>query len=112
MGEDRLIVGMSVAALGIGAVFVTAMTTAMGSAGPGEAGSLSGTINTFHELGSALGVAALSSVAAASLGGAHIDSGFEDAFRVSMYAAVVAAALCAVILPAVKRDPDAPRFVH
>jgi EmrB/QacA subfamily drug resistance transporter len=112
MGEVRLIVGMSVAALGIGAVFVTAMTTAMGSAGPGEAGSLSGTINTFHELGSALGVAALSSVAAASLGGARTDSGFEDAFRVSMYAAVVAAALCAVVLPAVKRDPAAPRFVH
>jgi hypothetical protein len=112
IGEAQLIVGMSVSALGIGAAFVAAMTSAMGSAEPGEEGAISGAVNTFHELGGALGVAALSSVAAASLGPIAADAGFVDAFRVSAVVAVVAAVLCALILPASKPDPDAPRFVH
>jgi EmrB/QacA subfamily drug resistance transporter len=112
IGEAQLVVGMSVSALGIGAAFVAAMTSAMGSAGPGEVGAVSGAVNTFHELGGALGVAALSSVAAASLGPVATDAGFVDAFRVSAVAALVAAALCAALLPAAKGDPDAPRFVH
>jgi EmrB/QacA subfamily drug resistance transporter len=110
--EARLIVGMSVSALGIGAAFVSAMTSAIGSAGPGETGAVSGAINTFHELGGALGVAALSSVAAASLGAVPSETGFVDAFRVSAIVALVAAGLCAAFLPSVKPHPDAPRFVH
>lgn len=112
IGEWQLIVGMSISALGIGAAFVAAMTSAMGSAGPGEVGAVSGAVNTFHELGGALGVAALSSVAAVSFGSAPSEAGFIDAFRVSVVVALVAAVLCAAVLPAVKRDPDAPRFVH
>jgi EmrB/QacA subfamily drug resistance transporter len=112
IGEAQLIVGMSVSALGIGAAFVAAMTSAMGSARPGEEGAVSGAVNTFHELGGALGVAALSSVAAASLGPVATDAGFVDAFQVSAGAAVVAAILCALVLPSAKPDPDAPRFVH
>lgn len=112
MSEAQLIVGMSVSALGIGAAFVAAMTSAMGSAGHGEMGAVSGAVNTFHELGGALGVAALSSVAAVSLGPIATDAGFVDAFRVSSVVALGASALCALVLPSVKRDPDAPRFVH
>lgn len=112
IGEAQLIVGMSVSALGIGGAFVAAMTSAMGSAEPGEVGSVSGAVNTFHELGGALGVAALSSVAAASLGPLAADAGFVDAFQVSAIVAVVAAVLCALLLPASKPDPDVPRFVH
>jgi len=112
IGDVQLIVGMSVSALGIGAAFVSAMTSAMGSAGHGEEGAISGAVNTFHELGGALGIAALSSVAAASLGPIAANDGFVDAFRVSAVVAIVAAVLCAVVLPAARPDPDAPRFVH
>jgi MFS family permease len=112
IGETQLIVGMSVLALGIGGAFVSAMTSAIGSAEPGETGAVSGAVNTFHELGGALGVAALSSVAAASLGAVPTDAGFVDAFRVSCVVAVVAAGLCAAYLPATKPDPDAPRLMH
>lgn len=112
IGEVQLVAGMSVSALGIGAAFVSALTSAMSSAGPDEVGAVSGAVNTFHELGGALGVAALSSVAASSLGRVATDDGFVDAFTVSAVVALVAAGLCALFLPAVRPDPDAPRFVH
>lgn len=112
LGEAQLIVGLSVIALGAGAAFVASMTSAMGSAQHGEEGAISGTINTFHELGGALGVAALSSVAAASLGPIAADGGFVNAFYVSACAALVAAVLCAIVLPPSKPKPGAPRFAH
>src|SRR5215472_1555561 len=62
-----LVTGLSVAALGIGACFVTAFTASLASAGPAEGGLRSALVNTFHELGGAAGVAVLSSVAGAAL---------------------------------------------
>ena len=55
------------ASAGIGAALVAATTTALADTPPAEAGLRSGVVNTFHELGSALGVAVLSSLAAPSL---------------------------------------------
>lgn len=53
-----------------GALAVAAFTTALTAVEPHEAGSRSGIVNTFHELGGALGVAVLSSIAASGLTGA------------------------------------------
>ncbi|MBV9312302.1 MAG: MFS transporter [Pseudonocardia sp.] len=51
------------AALGVGMVFVTLTILAMGDTGEAEAGLTSGLINTSQQLGAALGLAVLASVA-------------------------------------------------
>ena len=71
MTPTALIIGMSAAAIGIGAALVTATITALAQARPEEAGIRSGLVSTFHEFGSALGVAVPSSLAASSVATAH-----------------------------------------
>lgn len=46
-----LLPGLAVASLGLGAVFVTATTTALAMVAREEAGLASGVVNTFHEVG-------------------------------------------------------------
>ena len=78
-GPVALIAGLSVASAGMGAALVAATTTALADTPPAKAGLRSGVVNTFHELGSALGVAVLSSLAAPSLTGTSL-TGFSRAF--------------------------------
>jgi EmrB/QacA subfamily drug resistance transporter len=100
-GPAGLVAGLSVTAIGAGAALVTATTIALTAVGPHEAGTRSGIVNTFHELGGALGVAVLSSAAAGALSGAEVSpSGFSHAFTVSAVAAVAAALLAAFVVPA------------
>ncbi|MEU9994767.1 MFS transporter [Streptomyces sp. NPDC050848] len=94
---------LSVAALGLGAVFVTATTTALGMIDHHEAGLASGIVNTFHEVGGSIGVALTSTLAASSLqaqgtvqGAVQDTSGFTSAFT---FCAVLAAAT-ALVAPA------------
>jgi EmrB/QacA subfamily drug resistance transporter len=96
-----LLPGLVTGALGIGAIFVTATTTALASAPQHEAGLASGVINTFHEVGGAIGVAVLSTVAAAGITYGHI-SGFTHAFTVSAVTAAVAAVAATFLIPAGK----------
>jgi EmrB/QacA subfamily drug resistance transporter len=108
-----LVVGLSVAALGIGATFVTAITSALADVEPHESGLRSGIVNTFHELGGAIGVAVLSSVAAASLGATHpATGGFTRAFTVSAAAAAGAALLALFIVPAGKPAAGTAPHLH
>ncbi|MDX2562269.1 MFS transporter [Streptomyces sp. TX20-6-3] len=58
-----LLPSLATASLGLGAVFVTATTTALGLIAPHEAGLASGIVNTFHELGGSIGVALVSTLA-------------------------------------------------
>jgi hypothetical protein len=50
----NLIVGLSLATLGIGATFVTAFTSSLAETNPTEGGLRSAIVNTFHEIGGAL----------------------------------------------------------
>jgi MFS family permease len=100
-GTLALVAGISVAALGIGATFVAAITTAMAGVDASQAGVGSGIVNTFHELGGAVGVAVLSSIAAPSLIAASTTSaGFTRAFTVSAVAAIASAVIALLVLPA------------
>lgn len=92
------VVGVSVGALGIGALFVVASATALGQIEPAEAGIASGLLSTFHEFGASIGVATVSSVAAASLAGSDA-SGFQSAFLVAAIAAMVAAVIAGLLIP-------------
>lgn len=98
--EAIAIVGMTLAALGLGAAFVCASTTALGGVDHAEAGAASGVLNSFHELGSAVGVAGLGAIAGAGIG-------FQAAAGAAALAAVLAVAL---IAPGVPQTTG--RFVH
>jgi MFS family permease len=111
-----LIAGMSIAALGIGATLVTATTTALADVPPGEAGVRSGLVSTFHEFGSALGVAILSTLAASSVAavgpGTVSLTGFTRAFAASAIVALAAAVTAAVLAPPGKAVPGASPMAH
>jgi EmrB/QacA subfamily drug resistance transporter len=108
--------GFALAAAGLGMAFVTATTTAMSRVDPHRAGMVSGVVNTAHELGAALGVAIVSTIAGASVdtGSAVVAvAGFGDAFLACAIIAVLVAAAAAWLLPP-GRPPatDAPVFAH
>ncbi|WOT40300.1 TSUP family transporter [Streptomyces coeruleorubidus] len=69
-----------IASLGIGAVFVTATTTALAMVEHREAGLASGVVNTFHEVGGSIDVAVVSTVAASGLERGSA-GGFAGAFN-------------------------------
>lgn len=98
-----LVPGFVLAAFGIGPAFVTATTTTMANVPAGEAGVASGVINTFHELGGSIGVAVVSTMAAASLApGAVGIEGFTGALLLCVIVAAVAAVVSSVLVPAGK----------
>ncbi|MDX6280439.1 MAG: hypothetical protein QOH03_1510 [Kribbellaceae bacterium] len=96
--------GFLLAALGIGPLFVTAMTTTMANVPAAEAGVASGVVTTFHELGGSIGVAVMSTVAAASFAGPAIVStdGFSTGYAVCAIAAVVSGVIALLLVPAGK----------
>jgi hypothetical protein len=99
-----------VAAAGMAMAFIPSLGTALSSAAPEEGGLAAGIVNTSYQFGSALGLAAMTAVAAAS--GADqvgdpvaLTSGFSAALLGAAGIAAVGAALAAVLL---KRAPAAP----
>jgi EmrB/QacA subfamily drug resistance transporter len=110
--------GFALAAAGLGMALVTATTTAMASVDPHRAGMVSGVINTAHELGAALGVAFVSTIAGASVqaepaSASTVVAGFGDAFLAGAIIAAVSAVAAAWALPP-GRPPasDGPVFAH
>lgn len=92
--------GFLVAAFGIGPVFVVATSTTLSSVVHYEAGVTSGLINTCHEVGGAIGVAVVSTVAAGSIAlGATGIGGFTSAFLVCAVAAGVTGAVALGLVP-------------
>ncbi|WP_418957935.1 MFS transporter [Streptomyces tritici] len=90
---------LSVAASGLGAVFVTATTTALGMIDPHEAGLASGIVNTFHEVGGSIGVAVVSTLAATSLTATGTLSGYRTAFTALAATAAATALLSLTLVP-------------
>ena len=108
-----MVTGLSIAAIGIGATFVTAFTASLTDALPAEAGLRSALVSTFHELGGAAGVAVLSSAAGAGLVTAHLASHeFARAYTVGAVGAAVSVAIAAALVPAVIRRPGRRRAQH
>jgi EmrB/QacA subfamily drug resistance transporter len=98
-GTVAMVLGLGIAAIGIGALFVVASATALGQVAPEEAGLASGIVSTFHEFGASIGAAVVSSIAAVSLTGATT-TGFTRAFLVAAGVAVVSAVIAVVLIPA------------
>ena len=115
----ELLPGLLLATAGLGAGFVVATTTtAMAHVDQAQAGVTSGLLSTGHELGASLGVAVVSTIAAASvtsspLAGRPPVSGFDRAFLAcAVIAAVVAAAAPWLLPPGRPPATDRPLFTH
>ncbi|MFF9866653.1 MFS transporter [Streptomyces sp. NPDC013953] len=102
-----LLPGLAVASFGIGAVFVTATATALALVGHDEAGLASGVVNTFHEVGGSVGVAVVSTVAAAGIERGTA-GGFSTAFTVCAVAGAAGAAVALVLVPRAKPHMSGP----
>lgn len=101
-GTAAMVTGVSIAAAGLGALFVVASATALSSVALHEAGVASGIVSTFHEFGASVGAAAVSSAAAASIAtrtGAKAASGFDDAFLVATSVAALSAFIALWLIP-------------
>ncbi|MGW4204133.1 MFS transporter [Streptomyces sp. NPDC004726] len=106
-----LLPGLSLASLGVGAVFVTATTTALAMVDHREAGLASAVVNTFHEVGGSIGVAVVSTVAAAGITRGAV-SGFTDAYTVLAVTAAVSAVLSLILVPRGKPEMTGGMHVH
>lgn len=101
-GTPAMVTGVSVAAAGLGALFVAASATALGSVAPQEAGVTSAIVSTFHEFGASAGAAAVSSAAAASIAShtvATSAAGFDHAFLTATAIAAVSAVVALWLIP-------------
>jgi MFS family permease len=112
-----LLPGLLLATAGLGAGFVVATTTAMAHVDHDQAGLTSGLLNTGHEFGASLGVAVVSTIAAASLTGDPLAGpppvgGFDRAFLAGAVVAAVAAAAAPWLLPPGPPASDRPLFTH
>jgi MFS family permease len=105
--------GFATSALGLGMVFVTGTTSAFSRVAHDDAGLVSGLTSTAHELGFAIGVAVISTVAAVSVGAPSGSiQGFSDAFLLAGAASIVAAVLAPWTLPASGQAIEGHAFAH
>jgi EmrB/QacA subfamily drug resistance transporter len=93
--------GSLVAALGMSLAYIPAMLSSMAHAAPAQAGLASGIVNTTYQVGSALGLAAMTAVATSAgadqLGdAAALTDGYSAAFAGAAFIAVAAAIVAAI----------------
>lgn len=93
-----LVVGMSLAALGIGLAFVASAASVFSAVAPQDAGVGSGALSTFHEFGAATGVSAVSSIVAAGISGESY-AAYSDGFWLLVVVAVASTVLAFALLP-------------
>ncbi|MFE7586602.1 MFS transporter [Streptomyces gardneri] len=106
-----LLPALATASFGLGAVFVAATTTALGLITPHEAGLASGIVNTFHEVGGSIGVAAVSTLALTTTTGSL--PGFTTAFTLCTATAATAALTAPFLIPrGTPRPTGSPHGVH
>jgi MFS family permease len=94
-------------AVGAGAVFVAATTTALAGVAQREAGLVSAIVYTCNPTGSAIFVAIGSTVAAAGLASTPSITGFHDAYTMFTVVAAVGAAVSLVLAPSGKPQETA-----
>ena len=94
--------GMLVAGLGLGVVLVCVSVAVLTGAADEESGMLSGLNTTGHEIGGAIGVAVLTTIATGAVGSssaAGLAGGIGDAFLVASAIAVAASVTAMALLP-------------
>ena len=96
-----------ITAAGMAMAFIPSLGLALSSAAPQEAGLAAGIVNTNYQIGSALGLAAMTAVAAAfgTDGSATDLSGLTDGYSTALIGAAVIAAVGALVSAAWLRTP-------
>jgi len=96
-----------ITAAGMAMAFIPSLGLALSSAAPQEAGLAAGIVNTNYQIGSALGLAAMTAVAAAfgTDGSAPDLSGLTDGYSAALIGAAVIAAVGALVSAAWLRTP-------
>lgn len=102
-----------VAALGMSLAFIPTLGTAISSARPEEGGLASGIVNTSYQIGSAIGLAAMTAIAAAHgadrIGDpAALTDGFSAAFLGAAVVALVGAGASALLFRKTERSEAVP----
>lgn len=102
-----------IAALGMALAYIPVTMTGMSGAAPKDTGLASGLINTTYQVGSALGLAVMVSVAAAQLSGAPHEamdalSGYRAAFLGAAVVALLASAAALVFVRSNAKSADVP----
>nr|WP_279635954.1 MFS transporter [Kitasatospora cheerisanensis] len=110
-GPGWTVAGLTLAGFGVVPVLVCATTTALGFVPHREAGVASGVVNTFHEVGGAIGIAVVSTVAAPGIT-AHSPEGFRAAHLVLAGVALLTAALAPVLVPPGRAERPAGMHAH
>ena len=103
-----VLIGSLVAAAGMSLAYIPAMFAAMAGAKPAEAGLASGIVNTTYQIGSALGLAAMTAVATSN-GAGEIGNAARlvDGFSAAFVGAAAIALVGAVVGIAFLRQPAA-----
>ncbi|MBS2965448.1 MFS transporter [Actinocrinis puniceicyclus] len=113
---STLMPGFLIAAVGIGATFVTATATGLSSVDHRHAGVASGVFNTGHEVGGSLGIAVISSLAATSIAataGTAATTGYKHAYMAAAIGMAVLAVAVIALLPDKPLDMgDSPMPMH
>jgi EmrB/QacA subfamily drug resistance transporter len=95
-----------IVAVGLGLSFVSLTITAVSGVTHHDAGMASGLLNTAQQVGGALGLAVLSSVATSQIAGAHdpvsLTDGFQSAFAVGAGFAAIGVVLALLAVPHVR----------
>lgn len=102
-----------IAALGMALAYIPVTMTGMSGAAPKDTGLASGLINTTYQVGSALGLAVMVSVAAAQLSGAPHEamdalSGYRAAFLGAAVVALLASAAALIFVRGDAKGADVP----
>jgi hypothetical protein len=97
---------------GIGLVFVTISIAAMSEIGHDRAGLASGLMQTSHEIGAAVGVALMSTIAVTSGTGAITAAGYADGFLASALLAAALALIAIARVPAGRPVATAGASLH
>lgn len=98
-----LVSGLAIVSLGLGPVFVVATSSALSDVPDRDAGLASGIVNTGHEVGGALGLAAVAAALGAATTAVPTDT-FGTVFGWVAAAGALLAAVSPVLVPAVRPE--------
>ncbi|MFG2138816.1 MFS transporter [Streptomyces sp. NPDC048650] len=118
-GWAALVPGLAVGGLGVGAAMPVLVSAALGAAPPQRAGMASGAVNTFRQLGFALGIAVLGTFFADALHDlpphaplpAVRAAYLSGLTHITLVSGLVAVAAGALVLAVVRRSPREPAVV-
>lgn len=103
----QILPGLVIFAVGLGVGYTVGILVATGGVAPDQQGAVSGIVTTSQQLGSALGLATLTTIAsiAASIAGSGAQARFLAGFRAAGIAMAVCGALDAAVVALLVRQP-------